>query len=455
MAFRHFRTGVTWRVILFSLLTATAIYLWIDTSFPVTAVVLSILSIGSVINLIKYVELTNQKLVRFLDSIRYSDFSLAFPDDQAGSSFSELNRAFTDVIEKFKQERTERQESLRYLETVVQHIGVGLIVFNRKGDVVLQNVAVKRMLGIPVLRHIDSLKSINLKLYEAVKNLRGGERTLAGFELNNNRQHWAVHSTEFVMRNDTYKLVSLQNISSELDEKEMEAWQNLTQVLAHEIMNSITPIASLSDTVYSLLKREPEKGSTHCTIENETLYDVQEALDTIKNRSYGLMRFVQSYRDFTQIPSPDLEIIPVSQLLSRISQLMRGEFENKSISVMAETTPENLTVSADPQLIEQVLINLTKNALRALQPIEKPEIKYKGRLNEAGKICIEVHDNGPGIDKELQGKIFIPFYTNPGAGSTIGTGIGLSLSRQIMRLHNGSLRVQSEPGKGTVFILQF
>ncbi len=455
MVFRHFKLGVVWRVLMISAASALSIYLWMNTTFYFSAVIISIVDILFVIGLIRYAEKTNEKLTRFLNAIQYSDFSSSFTDIDLGSSFKELNQAFNAIVEKFKKERSERQESLRYLETVVQHVGVGLLAFNRQGEVELLNVAAKRMLNLPVLRHIDGLKEIHPGLYRSVLQLRSGNKKLVVFESQNRTHHWAIHSTEFIMRGDNYKLVSLQNISSELEEKEMEAWQNLTRVLAHEIMNSITPIASLSETIYTILDSQIQKEGEKSMISNETLNDVEEALATIKNRSYGLMKFVQSYRDFTQIPEPDKTRIHAGELISRVINLMRGEFEKNEIRIEVNLNPEEIFIFADPQLLEQVLINLLKNALRAIKNTHKPEITCTAYYNEDGEVRIDIKDNGPGIPKKLFDKIFIPFYTYRGDSSEKGTGIGLSLSRQIMRLHNGSLTVKSDPGAGTVFTLNF
>jgi len=455
MIFKHFRAGIIWRVLVIATATTASVFLWIQYEYIFSAIIVSVFSVSMILNLIYYVEKTNEKLMRFLNGVRFNDFSLTFADNELGSSFRDLNRAFNRIIEQFKSERADRQESVRYLETVVHHVGVGLLVFNNRGEVTLLNITAKRMLNIPGLIQIDTLREIQPKLYDTITKLRGGERSLVSFHLNNSRHQWAVHAAEFVMHETNYKMVSLQNISGELEEKEMEAWQNLTQVLAHEIMNSITPIASLSETVHSFLSEKIEKGSDNSTIDNETVQDVDEALTTIKNRSYGLMRFVQSYRDFTQIPQPDLQRVRVNELLNRIHHLMKGEFKKQGVDVHLDTDPETLTVLADPQLIEQVLINLTKNALRALKSTDHPVIKYIGCLDDHGRITIRINDNGPGIDKELQDKIFIPFYTNSGTDSTKGTGIGLSLSRQIMRLHNGGLFLETGSITGTTFIIRF
>ncbi len=407
------------------------------------------------INLIHVVEKTNKQLTRFLDSIRYSDFSINFGESGSGDSFEQLYRAFSDVIDEFRKERSERQESYRTLQTVIQHVGTGLLAFNQKGEVLLQNNALKRMLDISGLHQINELQTVNKALYDTLMKLQGGNRTLVRFRQSDISMQLSVHATQFVTKGDTIKLVSLQNISHELEEKEMEAWQNITQVLAHEIMNSITPISSLSDTVHSIVNNRVSPMENGYKMDNETLQDVRDALTTISSRSQGLIRFVQSYRDFTQIPIPDPERIRISELLNSIKHLMKGEFEHQQVKVHLRVEPETLEVDADPQLIEQILINLTKNALRALHNVENPRLEYMAGIDNNGRIRIELSDNGPGIKKEVLEKIFIPFYTSAGSEPVRGTGIGLSLSRQIMRLHNGTLTVTSEHGEGAVFSLRF
>lgn len=455
MVFKHFRIRIITRVLLLTVAIFLTVWMYLQSEYIVFTAVLILMIISLVINLIRTVEKTNDQLTRFLDSIRYSDFSVNFRGTGLGKSYEQLNRAFTDVVNEFRKERSERQESYRILQNVIQHVGIGLLAFNQKGEVFILNTASKRMLDVSGLRQIDELKAINKTLFDTLIKLKGNNRTLVRFRQNDISMQWSVYATEFVIKGDTIKLISLQNISHELEEKEMEAWQNITQVLAHEIMNSITPISSLSDTVHSIVNNRVSPMPDGYIMDGETLQDVRDALSTISGRSHGLMRFVQSYRDFTQIPTPEPERIGIIDLLSRIKHLMKGEFEHQSVEVQFSVNPETLELDADRQLIEQILINLTKNALRALRKVEKPRLEYRACLENNGRIRIDVADNGPGIKKEIQEKIFIPFYTSAGSGPVRGTGIGLSLSRQIMRLHNGSLTVTSEPGKETVFSLRF
>jgi len=452
---KGFKTGIILRVLLLTGTLFLLIYLVFETSYYVSLALLTLLIGYQVYNLIQFVETTNKQLKRFLEAISYSDFSQNFAAGQFDGSMASLNEAFNNIIEKFKQERAAGEESHRYLQTVVQHIGIGLFSFDQTGYVEFINTAAKRLLDLPRLTYVHQLQESHPQVFSAVKNLGNGEQTLINFIQNDQRMQLSAYATEFKMKGSKYKLISLQNINEELEEKEMEAWQNLTQVLAHEIMNSITPIASLSDTVNSMLSENLSPGHNNQHLTEDTVRDVKEALSTIHNRSLGLMRFVNSYRNFTQIPSPSFEQISVIELLKRVSNLMKGEAKTAGIEVRLSVDPESLEITADPQLIEQALINLVKNAFVALSKTENPTLKLVGKLDRNGRTVIEVIDNGPGIKKSVAEKIFVPFYTTRPTGTERGTGIGLSLSRQIMRLHNGSLTLNTDENTGTKFIMRF
>lgn len=456
MAFKTFRLKLIVRVLLLAATLFAMIWLWLETEYYVSIALLFILAFFQTAGIISFLEKTNLLLTRFLDAIRYSDFTGTFTDQGLKSNFGDLNRAFSQVLEKFRQERSEKEETLRYLEMVVQHIGTGMICFDSSGTVVLINRSAKRLFPQAQIRTVGSFKKISEPFAETLLSMGDESRSLQRVETGKQLLQLALHSTEFRMHGDMYKLVSFQNIQHELEEKELESWQNITKVLAHEIMNSITPIASLSATVHSLIQAKSVHEGDRSSIETETLNDIDEALQTINNRCHGLMRFVNSYRDFTQIPEPNAESIDVSGLLARVLQLMKGEFEKRKIHSETSTEPQGLQLFADPQLVEQVIINITKNALQVLEAVEDARIRYRARMNSAGRIEISIEDNGPGMKKEVLNQIFIPFYTTPtGKQAGRGSGIGLSLSRQIMRNHGGSLHAKSEPGKGTVFTMRF
>lgn len=452
---KRFRLGIIIRVLFLTATLFLLLYLFLETQYYISIGFLIILAVIQIVLLVQFLERTNVLLTRFLESIRYSDFTGSFQNHGLGSNFKELNEAFSRVIEKFKEERSKKEESLRYLETVVQHIGIGLVCINSEEEIVLINRAAKRLFGVSSLRTVNSFRKISDSLADAIIQLNGGDRSLQRISINDENLELAMDATEFIMRREAFKLVSFQNIQTELEEKEMESWQNITQVLAHEIMNSITPIASLSGTVHMLVQQQAVEENNHILLNKETANDVNEALNTINKRSHGLMRFVNSYRDFTQIPTPDYEHFSVMELLHRIEHLMKAEFEKRDVDVEIDVQSETLELHADPQLVEQILINITKNALRALRQVEQPKLIYEAGIGVDGRVFIDIIDNGPGIKKEDMEKIFIPFYSTAGNNPDKGTGIGLSLSRQIMRIHGGALHVRSEPGKETVFTLKF
>ena len=414
-------------------------------------VILGLIIIFQICSLIEYVEKSNRDYVRFLEAIKYEDFSLSFSGKKLGKSFDELKTAFNDVLRKFQKTRAEKEEHHRYMQTVVQHIGIGLLSFETDGEVKLVNTAAKRLLKVNVLKNINSLKHGNPLLVETLFQLKPGDKKLVKIEKNGETQQVIIYGTEFILREQKYTLVSLQNIQTELEEKEMEAWQNLIRVLTHEIMNSITPIASLASTVNNLLADCQNDTQKCAQLESETIEDISSAAQTIEKRSKGLLNFVESYRKLTRIPRPDFQIFTISYLFSRIEQLMKTKMEEDKINFFSDIDPESLELTADPEMVEQVLINLLLNAIDAVKTKQKGKIKLLARMDSMGRVIIQVSDNGAGIIQSVLDKIFIPFFTT----KQEGTGIGLSLSKQIMRLHRGNISVTSEPGVETVFTLRF
>jgi signal transduction histidine kinase len=314
----------------------------------------------------------------------------------------------------------------------------------------LINTAAKRMLKVARLKNIQSLSSFSQSLQDTLFSLKAGEKALV--KIPDQDMELALHAAEFRLKDQKYTLVSLQDIKSELQEKEMEAWQTLIRVLTHEIMNSMTPITSMAATVIDLLNSINEKNGEN--IDAEAIIDIANALKTIHKRSLGLTDFVEAYRNLTLIPKPKFKIFPINDLFGRIEKLMENKLTKKSIDFKWSVEPQSLELTADPGLIEQVLINLVLNAAQAFDRVKDSKasrIQLIANLDDNGKIIIRVTDNGPGIVKEALSKVFIPFFSTKKKGS----GIGLSLSRQIMKLHKGSITVKSEPDLETVFTLKF
>jgi len=448
MIIKNFRLNIVLRVVVLGLSITLLFYLLFYTGLYASIIVIIVIIIFQIYTLIYYVEKTNRDLSRFLSAIEHSDFSQTFIDTSLGSSFKNLYKSFNKVIVKFQNTRSEKEEHLRYLETVMQHVGVGLISYNQKGEVQFINNAAKRLLKITHLNNISSLSRVSRNLVEKLFALQAGERVTIKITDENDFIQLIIYATEFKLRDQRFILVSLQNIQSELEEKEMEAWQQLIRVLTHEIMNSITPISSLASTVQSILKNNKDEKTSP---DSESLDDINSAVNTIQRRSEGLIHFVNSYRNLTRIPKPNFQIFKIGVLFERINKLMGAELREKGISFNVCVTPESLELTADPELVEQVIINLLINAEQSLGTKENGEINLTASLDERGKIMIKAADNGPGIPEDVLEKIFIPFYSTKKNGS----GIGLSLSRQIMRAHGGNIRVTSKAGEETVFTLRF
>lgn len=451
MVFRRFRLNCIIRVILLGLTSLVFFFILFKTELYAALLIIGLSIIYQIYSLIHYVEKTNRELARFFSSIRYSDFSQSFKNEGLGTTFDALQKSFTEVMKAFRKTRAEKEEHYRYLQTIVQHVGIGLIAFQPNGDVELINTAAKRLLRIPSLKNIQSLESFSKSLVETLQNIKPRERALIKVEDNDELLHLALYATGFKLRGQSFILVSIQNIHSELEEKEIEAWQKLIRVLTHEIMNSITPIASLASTINELILESGKFRKSEEKIETESLTDIHEAAQTIQKRSQGLLHFVDAYRNLTLIQKPNFQIFQIKELFARVEKLMQANIKKKAISFDQKIEPKSLELAADPELIEQVLINLLLNALYAVEGKKDAKIDLDAKLDGRGRIVIQVKDNGPGISEENLEKIFIPFFSTREGGS----GIGLSLSRQIMRLHNGSIGVHSEPEVETIFTLRF
>lgn len=451
MVFKRFRLNCIIRTSLLFLSTLGFFLILFKTELYAALLIIGLFIIYQIYSLIHYVEKTNRDLTHFFASIRYSDFSQTFKDDGLGKSFDALRKSFTEVMNAFRKTRAEKEEHYRYLQTVVQHVGIGLIAYQRNGDVELINTAAKRLLRVSSLKNIQSLESFSKSLLETLQNIKPRERALIKVEDNDELLHLALYATGFKLRGQGFLLVSIQNIHSELEEKEIDAWQKLIRVLTHEIMNSITPIASLASTINELIRESWKFRKPDEKLETESLTDINDAAQTIQKRSQGLLHFVDAYRNLTLIQKPSFQIFQVKELFVRVEKLMQANIKKKAIRFEQKIEPRSLELAADPELIEQVLINLLLNALYAVEGRKNAKIDLDAKLDGRGRIIIQVKDNGPGISEENLEKIFIPFFSTREGGS----GIGLSLSRQIMRLHHGSIGVHSERGRETIFTLRF
>lgn len=453
MVYKNFRVNFIVRTVLLAVNIFLFAFLLITTSFTLSIILTGLLVVFQVVALIHYIDKTNRMLNNFLESIRYSDFTRTFEMEGLGSSFDKLKNSFNEVIKDFQNVRAEKEENFFYLQSVIQHIGISLIAYDKTGRVELVNNATKKLFQLRNINHIEALNSFSAELVQKLVTIKHNENTLVKVVDKDEILQLAIYATEFKISNKSIMLVSIKNIQNELEEKEMESWQKLISVLTHEIMNSIAPISSLSNTISTILSdlKNSTLANQGNADEQEAFEDIDMALTTISKRTEGLMHFVNTYRNLTKIPQPNFSIFSVAQLFREIKLLMSDEAVEKNIACQISIEPDTLELSADERLIQQVLINLLKNAIHASEGRPNARIELRAYINKRGRVVIEVVDNGPGILPDVLDKIFIPFFTT----KTTGSGIGLSLSKQIMRMHGGNISVTSLPEEETKFTLTF
>jgi len=463
----RFAIGIGWRIAALVALTIALTYFYLEGSNGILLFPMIIAHLVISVNLYRFVTSLNRKLTRFLESVRYSDFAVAFrADSNLGTSFHELNDQFNEVLDAFRQARAEKEANLHYVNTIVQHVSVGLLTFDAAGQVELVNQSALRLLGTYRLRTLNDLNATHPDLVDALKSAANSP-TPVSYQTGTDGE-LSVRCTAVRLRGRLVTVASLQNIRTELQQRELDAWQNLTKVLRHEIMNSITPIVSLAGTMRDIVETDLvpiaeesmalESGETNeqklitslPSFFASSVTDLRDALMTIEQRGAGVMRFVDAYRHFTTIPQPIFADVSIDQLLRHVVQLTQANNQKHAVEITTKTGSPNLAVRADADQIEMVLINLLKNAVESLENTPDPTIHLEA-ITDGPRVIISVSDNGPGIEPEALEQIFIPFYTTKKTGS----GIGLSLSRQIMQLHGGQLTATSTPGEGSTFNLVF
>ena len=418
------------------------------------SIVLILATLGAIVfqvaKLMQVVEASNTNIASFLDSIRFDDLSQRFKTESNDPTVQKLHIELNEALAKLRMVRKEKDSEYQFFKNIVQHAAIGLLTFKKDESIQIINSAAKRLLRITQADRLDDLKAVSEQLVETFLKLKTGGRELVRIKFGDESLQLSVYVIELKLRDEEVKLVSMSNIQSELEEKEMEAWQNLVRVLTHEIMNSVTPISSLAGIVEEDLKHRVDSQS-EMPLKKEELADMYLSLQTISKRSAGLIRFVKEFRNLTHIPKPRLADVPLKELLDEMALLHKKELADHAINITVEVMPPELVIHADKTMIEQVLINLIKNAIQSFD--EQPEkiIELKGFTSEKGNPVISVKDNGAGIDVEALDKIFIPFFSTKKKGS----GIGLSLSKQIMRQHEGNITVKSTLGEGTEFLLRF
>ncbi|WP_303311267.1 PAS domain-containing sensor histidine kinase [Hymenobacter sp. BT730] len=448
MTSKRLELGIAWRLAGLLGLLCAGLYAQQHRSYALLLVAGGLL-ILAVWELARYITRQNRLLADFLLAVKYRDFAQHYNEAHTDRSLRPLYAAFNQLNTTFRQLSAERETQFSYLQTVLQLIDTGILSYDTTGQVEWVNEAFKQTLELPYLKNMQALQKRLPTLYEAIHQLQPGSPMVVKLIVGEKTMQLLLSATAFRLQDRAFTLVAFKNISHTLDETETAAWQKLLRVMTHEIMNSVAPIASLADSLRRHLRRELEQVPV-LPQEQTLLTDVAEGIGIIQNRSEGLLRFAQVYRDLSTISAPQLGTVGVQELFGTIQGLMTPQLQEDNIELQTSVEPPDLQLQADGHLMEQVLINLVLNAAYAVREAKQPRIKLQARQAESGHVLLEVADNGTGIPAEILDSIFIPFFTT----RKNGTGIGLSLAKQIMHLHRGSIKVQSSEGQGTVFRLE-
>ena len=435
-------------LLLLNLLALTALYS--HAGYHAATLLISLLFVVQIVEMLRFIKKTNAELVRFLDAARHADFSQRFELGDLGSGFAELGQVFSDILKRFQSQRAEQEHQLRHFKTMVEHVPVPLMSLYENGDITIWNNSAKRLFGVYHVSHQDDLAQFGEPFAQHIQRLQPGVAKLVDFSVDGMEYQLAVLATQILHAGRQEMLISMQNIQSELDTAQLQAWQELVRVLTHEIMNSITPIASLAKTAADLSRETAAHHTDNRALVSE-LTDICDASDAVARRSDGLTQFVGSYRRLTRLPTPQLKNVTISDLFTQISKLLEQEWQAQNISLTINIQPQNLQLKADQSMLEQILINLLQNAAHALAQVSEPQVILTASLNARGHVMIEVADNGPGVPEQIAKKIFVPFYTTKRDGS----GVGLALTRQVMMAHGGHVKVAKSALGGALFSLIF
>ena len=440
--FKNFRFQVILRVAL--LVAAITLLAWcLVYGYYLRSVYLVVGVVVLVGEFIWYVDRFNRDVKSFMVSLLQHDFTTRYQSSGRSRSFDELYHTLNRISDVFQTISAEKEVQFRFLEMLVEHLRVGILSMDDSGKIQLANQALKDLLRKEVLFSLKSLEAFDPILAETLRDIRGGETRLVKLRVQNELLQLSVHASAFRLDGKYHKLISMQNIRNELDAREMEAWQKLIRVLTHEIMNSVSPVISLSETLHGMVNQNRDR-----LMRDAGLYSMlDKGLEAIKVRSQGLSRFTQSYRKLTGIPRPSLKESNIRDIVDRVLVLLESKLKEKEI--VLEVSAVDRQVVVDPGLMEHVLINLLLNAIEAVAETKDPRIRISTTRDQKGNVCICIGDNGEGMDEATAERIFIPFFTTRKHGS----GIGLALTKQILQLHHADIHFTSQKGKGTEFVI--
>jgi signal transduction histidine kinase len=450
MIYKNFRFSIFIRVFIIVVLALLLAFVVLRNPTFFVPLVIGLALIAAVINLIQYIEKSNRDLTHFLLSLRQGAYTESYTSGQRGKPYEALSDAFNEVVREFANLNIEKELHYQYLEALNENINVAIVSFDAEGKLLMINPAAKKLLNLPSFSSIHHFKKIDLNLYETIVDIKPEERLVTKVFIGQEIYQLSVQSKFIILQGKQVKIILLQNLNSELEAKEIEAWYQLIRVLTHEIMNSVTPIVSLTAAMQTMLNTDGTRRDLS-KLSDDNIDDVFSSLSTIASRSKGLLKFVHAYKEYAKPLELHQEPVDVVDLVTRVVELLRLDIRQSLVEVQVIHADKSALANVDIALMEQVLINLIKNALEALPKNGAGKIIIEIKTKLSNEVSISVTDNGPGIDPEILPKIFIPFFTT----KTSGSGIGLSLSRQILKLHNGNLKVHSALGEGSTFIMEW
>ncbi len=448
MVSKRFAFLVILRIVLLMLTMTALAFIFARTELFFNQIILLGVIILQVSELIRFITHTNRELAKLLLAIRYSDFSISFKGTKKGKSFRELQDAFVEIIEAFKKVSVEKEAQFKFLKVIVDNLKVGVLAIKEDYSVELMNAEAQNLLKISTPNYWKQLQQLLPHFAQEITDMEDRDKRLLELNIKGEKLQISTQINRLKILNYRFTIVTFQDIKSEIEQKEIEAWHKLIRILTHEIMNSVTPVTSLTETMLMLLE-ENGKPLALEELSEETLEDLRFSMKTIQKRSEGLLHFVDDYRRLTRIKALELEEVKVKEMLEEMAMLLKADAQKENVKISVNA-PEYLSIAMDRKLIEQVLINLMTNARHALETTDNGSITISAYSDQHSKV-IEVKDNGMGIDTAKMEQIFIPFYSTKEHGS----GIGLSLSKQIMKKHKGDLSVKSVIGDGATFYLTF
>ena len=403
-------------------------WLWLSVALPAL--------VWSVLGFYRFYTYNHRKVAFLLDAIENHDPSVHFYEQVVDKDSSQVNVMLNRIARILHNVRQETIQREKYYELIMDFVETGIVVLDDKGTVFQKNQKALKLLGMEVLTHVRQLSRVSEHLEKAFAEAHSGQKLQVEYATERGTMHLSMRVSGITIQDKQLRIIALNDINHELDEREIDSWIRLTRVLTHEMMNSLTPVTSLSETLLSLPGAQADE-------------ELRQGLETIRTTGKGLVNFVMSYRKLTRLPSPEPTLFDVHPFLLRMVQLAEHQHPCPNIRITLEAVPEDLMVFADESMLAQVMTNLLKNAIHAIGTSVEGEIRLRAYVDDQDMIHIEVSNNGPEITPEMAEQIFIPFFTTKEDGS----GIGLSLSKQMMRLQGGSISLLPRRDKWTTFAI--